>query len=150
MVLSGVIALVLVAAATYAFAGRQTADVAVPPDDATPEQVVAAFLDALDARDCDTAAALWATETADGGEPSWCGDVAPLDSIEIQDHSLESPADSGHDPGDQVAWVDVTFTLDWRAFGSDGSMPEGANDWGYLLVRSSPDDPWRITDQGHV
>lgn len=39
-------------------APRPQRTVAMPPDDASPREVVAAFLDALDAHDCDTATSL--------------------------------------------------------------------------------------------
>jgi hypothetical protein len=143
--------LVMVVAATAAYLllpPRQTGDVAVPPRDANPEQVVTAYLDALNAHDCDTAAALTTADPEDSSAKLWCEDVASLKNVDIQDHFSEQPNLSGHSAPEEVANVPVTFDLNWRLFHNDGSMDEGATSWGYLLVRDSADSPWRIFDQG--
>ena len=142
--------LVLGVAATVAYLllpPRQTSDVAVPAPDATPEQVVTAYLKALNAHDCDTAEAVM-TEGAKDSAKSWCEDVASLTGVGVRDHFTERPKDSGHSAPEEVANVPVAFTLNWRPFHNDGSMDEGATTWGYLLVRDSADSPWRIFDQG--
>lgn len=138
---------VVVVVARVELPPRQTRGVAVPPSDATPEQVVAAYLDALDAHDCDTAEALM-TDEAKGSAESWCADVAGLQHVEVSHHFLERPRYSGHSAPQEVANVPVTFDLSWRPFHDDGSMEQGPTIWGYLLVRDSPDSPWRIFDQG--
>lgn len=46
---------VLGALALWALLPHGAREVAVPPDDAPPEQVVAAYVDALDGHDCDAA-----------------------------------------------------------------------------------------------
>ena len=147
--LIALVAAVLVAAtaAYLLLPPRQTGDVAVPPRDASPEQVVAAYLDAVNAHDCDTAEALM-TADAEDRATSWCEDVASLEDVDIHDHFTERPKDSGHSAPEEVANVPVTFDLNWRLFHNDGSMDEGATSWGYLLVRDSADSPWRIFDQG--
>lgn len=126
----------------------QSEDIATPPDDATPEQVVAAYLDALDANDCDTATAVSMTNARVQGA-AWCEDVAGLKGVTVGNHTQEEPEHSGHALNDQVVRVPVTFDLNWRAFHGDVSMPEGSTRWAYLLVRNSPDAPWRIFDQGN-
>lgn len=144
----GALALVVVIAAAYLYLPpRQTADVAMPAAGATPEQVVKAYTEALDAHDCEAALALTTDDKKDSAK-SWCEAVASLTDVEIGEHSVERPEWSGHSPGDQVAHVPVHLNLDWRPFHNDGSMDEGATTWGYLLMRSSPDGPWRIFDQG--
>ena len=145
-----VVVSVVVVAATAVYLllpPRQTGDVAVPPRDANPEQIVTAYLDALNEHDCDTAAALMAAG-AEGAAHAWCEDVASLKDVDIDDHFTERPGDSGHSAPEEVAYVPVTFDLNWRPFHDDGSMDDGATTWGYLLVRSSADSPWRIFDQG--
>jgi hypothetical protein len=142
--------LVLVVAATVAYwlvPPRQTSDVAVPVPNAKPEQVVKAYLDALNAHDCATAMAVM-TEGAKDSAKSWCEDIASLTDIDVRDHFIERPKGSGHSAPDEVANVPVSFNLDWRRFHNDGSMDEGATTWGYLLVRDSTDLRWRIFDQG--
>lgn len=126
---------------------RQTGDVAVPAPGATPEQVVRAYLDALNAHDCDTAEALTTEDAKDTAE-SWCENVASLSGVDVRDHVKERPKDTGRSSPEEVADVPVTFHLKWRPFRNDGSMHQGATTWGYLLVHDSADSPWRIFDQG--
>jgi hypothetical protein len=143
-------ALVLALAATVAYLllpPRKTADVAVPVPNATPEQVVTAYLDALNTHDCATAQAVM-TEGAKDSAKSWCQDVASLTDVDVRDHVDEHPRWSGHSPPEEVTNVPVTFNLNWRPFHIDGSMDEGSTTWGYLLVREPADSPWRIFDQG--
>lgn len=144
------VSLVIVVGATAAYLllpPRQTGSVAVPPSAASPEQVVTAYLDALNQHDCDTAATLMTADAQDSAR-SWCTSVASLTDVVVRDHTTERPEHSGHSEPDEVVNVQVTFDLDWRPFHDDGSLGEGVTDWGYLLVRSSPDSPWRIVDQG--
>ncbi len=145
--LVGSVSAIAVGAGALLLPPRQTGDVAVPPGDATPEQVVAAYLDALNAHDCDTAEAL---TTAGAGDQatSWCEDVARLTDLDVGDHHLEPPEHSGRSALDEVANVPVTFDLSWRLLHDDGSMDEGATTWSYLLVRDADSSPWRIVDQG--
>ena len=146
LVMVGLAVVVATTAAYFLLPPQQMGDVAVPPRDATPEQVVTAYLDALNAHDCDTAAAL-TVAGAEGGA-RWCRDVASLKNVDVRDHFMEVPEYSGHSAPDEVAHVPVSFDVDWRPFHNDGSMGEGATTWGYLLVRGSVDAPWRIFDQG--
>lgn len=137
--------LLLSAAATWLLPPRQTQEVAVPADVATPERVVAAYTAALDAHDCDTAEAL----TAPGTDPaSWCEDVAGLAGVRIGEATPERPEWSGHAAGVEVVHVPVRFDLDWRPLRDDGSLDEGSTTWGYLLVRDAQTAPWRIAGQG--
>ena len=145
---AGALVLLVAAAVGYLLLlPRQTGDVAVPPPDATPEQVVTAYIDALSAHDCETAESLMVERAKDTVTP-WCKDVASLTNVEIHDHFTEPPKASGHSAPDEVANVPVTFDLNWRPFHNDGSMEGGATMWGYLLVRGSSGSPWRIFDQG--
>lgn len=147
--LVAVLALLLLTSAVYLLAPpRRTDDIAVPPRDANPERVVKAYVDALNAHDCATALALVTTADAKTSAKSWCEDVASLTHVNIANHFIEESKWSGHSESQQVANVPVTFDLNWRAFHSDGSMPEGATTWGYLLVRNSTGSPWRIFSDG--
>ena len=144
------IAFVLIVAAPTAhllLRPRQTRHVAVPAPDATPEQVVTAFVDALNAHDCQTAEALMTTGSKTEAR-AWCEDVASLMDVDVRDHLTEDPQATGHSSAEEVANVPVTFNLNWRPFHNDGSMDPGATRWGYLLVRDSAHAPWRIFDQG--
>jgi len=119
----------------------------MPARHASPEQVVTAYLAALNSHDCKTAVAM-TTEDAKDSARSWCRNVASLTDVVVRDHFAERPAWSGHSASVEVADVPVRFNLNWRLFHSDGSMSEGATSWGYLLARPSTDAPWRIVDQG--
>lgn len=140
-------AVVLAVGASALLPPRQSGDIAVPPDDATPEQVVTTYLDALNAHDCATAEAVWTTD-AKRGATMWCEDVASLKDIDVSAHVMERPRWSGTSPTKEVARVPVSFNLDWRLFHDHGSLDEGDTAWGYLLVRDSPDSPWRIFSDG--
>lgn len=146
----GVFVLVVATAVAYLLLPpRQTADVTLPPPDATPEQVVTAYLNALNAHDCDTAEAV-STEDAKESATSWCHHVDSLTAVTVGRHVQERPEWTGHSPADEIVNVPVTFDLTWRPFRSDGSMDEGVTTWGYLLVRESASRSWRIFDQGHA
>jgi hypothetical protein len=144
----GVVVLIVVGVLAYLLLPpRQSEDIAVPANNASPEQVVTAYLDALNAHDCDTAEAVMTIDAKDSAK-LWCDKVASLTDVDVRDHFTERPKDSGHSAPEEVANVPVNFDLNWRLFHNDGSMDEGATTWGYLLVRDSPDSPWRIFDQG--
>lgn len=145
---AGVLVLVVVAAAMYLLLPpRQTSHVAVPADNATPEQVVSAYLDALDAHDCRTAEALMTAGAGDTAK-TWCADVAHLTQVHVEEHVKQRPEDSGISASAEVVYVPVSFNVNWRLFHNDGSMDEGATTWGYLLTHASSNSPWRIFDQG--
>jgi hypothetical protein len=118
-------------------AACSAARVPMPPDGATPQQVVQAYGDAVHARDCKTAEAL----VNDRG-PSWCGriDITALKLTELTQERKET--DSGQGPMIERVWV--TFT----SRGGDISVPDGDHVWSYLLDRTGPNGAWRIYDQG--
>jgi hypothetical protein len=148
-ILAGTLVLVAAVAVVHlAMPPRQTSDVAEPPVDATPEQVVTAYVDALNAHDCDTAANVM-TPAARSDATRWCHDLGSLADVSVQSHFMERPQWSGQPRSAQVADVPVSFTLRWRPFHDDGSMDQGATTWSYLLVRRSAHAPWRIFDQGN-
>jgi hypothetical protein len=143
---AGVLAAVSVWAVYSLLFTHQEREVALPRDDASPEKVVAAYIDALNAHDCETASRLEAkgADIAKG----WCTDVSELSYVKMSKPYREKPQWSGHAANQQVMNVGVTFSLDWRWLRNDASMPEGPTTWGYLLERASDDAPWRIADQG--
>lgn len=147
ILLAGVLVLLLVGAVVYfLLPPRQTRSIALPPDDATPEQVVRAYLDAMDAHDCTRAASL---TTDDMEERRWCEDLRGVSVFKISPPYEEKPKWSGRSPEEQVVSVPVNFELSWRwrPFNFDPTM-DGVTTWGYLLVRTSSDTPWRIFSQG--
>jgi hypothetical protein len=126
--LAGVVLLVL----RYQAPLPQTRDVAVPPDDASPDQVVRAYVDALDAHDCETAAMLRVGHDV--------GDFC---------RNLRSVSLDGTSPGripraeDLVTEVEIDADFEWRVFKVDPSL-RGQTIWGFSLERAAPDAPWRI------
>ncbi|MGN0063663.1 MAG: DUF4829 domain-containing protein [Nocardioides sp.] len=127
---------------------RQTGSVEVPADDASPEEVVRAYTEAITAHDCDTARVL-STDGFDDTATSWCRTVSEIDQLDTEAPSSELPEWSGHAPDEQVVRVGVEFDLEWRPWRGDVSLPGGDTTWGYLLVRSSDTAPWRIFDHGN-
>ncbi|MCW2856151.1 MAG: hypothetical protein JWR52_1766 [Marmoricola sp.] len=140
----GLIVIVVGATLIYVWlTGRQTRDVAMPSQQATPEQVVTAYLDALNAHDCKVAQSLYTPSwQADGRR--WCEDVQHLGQVRVH-QAIQEP---GSSTATQLVDVAVSFDLNWRPFHDDGSMPEGPTGWGYILTRASARAPWRISDQG--
>ena len=127
----------MASALSLTIAACSTARVPIPPDDATPEQVVQTYADAVHARDCKTADAL-----VNNQRQSWCGgiDITALKVIELtQEHKA---TDSGQGPMIERVWVKLTSQ------GGDISLPDGDHLWSYLLDRTGPNGAWRIYDQG--
>ena len=113
------------------------ADVVTLPDDATPEQVVRAYADAVHAGDCDTAQALVSDRSQ-----SWCG-TTDITALTVTGTTRERRStESGDGPVVQRVWVSLTSR------GGDASLPDGELMWSYLLDRTGPKGAWRIYDQG--
>ena len=100
-----------------------TTRIPMPPDDATPRQVIDVYLRALAATDCETARAL--------GSDHLCGIVTGATVTE------ELP------PVDETMRYLTTIVVS----GGDGSLPDGPNPWTYELSRGSGGQ-WRIVNEG--
>jgi len=149
-VLLAVSVLALVAAGLTAYAlvpPRQTAEVAVPADRAGAEDVVTAYLEALGAHDCGTAEAL-GVEGFEERARDWCRSLSSLTDVSVAPARGEEPAWSGRADDEQVVRVAVEFVVDRRPFHGDPGLEDGRTSWGYLLVRGSDDEPWRIFTEG--
>jgi hypothetical protein len=103
--------------------------VALPGADATPEQVVTAYLEALNARDFSTSNEIDARSRSDHGLFSLPGRIRleRIDKVFV---------DGGQ--------AHVTFHADFE--GGDGSL-SGRQLWGYYLDRDQG-GRWQITDAG--
>ncbi|MEL7977325.1 hypothetical protein AAG589_15795 [Isoptericola sp. F-RaC21] len=110
----------------------RTADVVAPPADATAEEVVRAYLEAIDAHDCGTARELSGASFA-GTTETMCHDAASLTVTDLATVGTGA--------------VSTSFDVDWRLFAEDASIPEGGFGWTYFLTRG--DDGWRIEDAGN-
>lgn len=108
------------------------ADIPLPSKDATPEQVVRAYVDAVNARDFSTSNAIDARQPdLEYGRFSFRPPRAELVRFE------HTTGDSDH--------AHVVFTA--RFSGGDGSMSSREDLWGYVLERG-PDGRWYIVDAG--
>jgi hypothetical protein len=105
-------------------------DVPVPGPEATPEQVVRAYIDAVNARDFDTANAIDARPGEDLGRFS-----RPMQTHEVEMGETAIEGAKAH----------VLFTSDFD--GGDGTVEDGL--WGYVLERGD-DGLWHIIDAGVV
>jgi hypothetical protein len=128
-VASAVAVLALVAGAALMWSAPRDA-VALPGPDATPEQVVVAYIDALNARDFDTSNAIDSRPDSDLGR---FGRPENMNDVKLRPTTTDGAR----------AWVH--FTADFS--GGDGSMDRGRQSWGFILERGS-DDRWHIVDAG--
>lgn len=103
-------------------------DVAVPGPEATPEQVVRSYIDAVNARAFETANAIDARPGGDLGRFS-----RPMRTHEVEIVRTVTEGTTAH----------VLFTADFE--GGDGTVEDGL--WGYYLERGD-DGLWHITDAG--
>lgn len=120
---------------------RQTADIAMPADDASPEEVVTAYLEAVAAHDCETAVDLYHRELR-------CPALRSLRILEVRDPFVEEPEWSGRTDAEEVVSVPTRIDLEWRPF-ADMTTQDGPQPWSYLLARPSDGGPWRIVDSGN-
>lgn len=152
------IAAILVAAAIYIMmVTMPSKDVDMPADDASPELVVAAYMEALDSHDCETAQALVTASKRDSTD-LWCREVASMTHTTVSAHTTEPSEISGSQDfvssaeaatSREVVTVSVTFDVKHRLFHPDVSLPDGPTAWGYVLQRTSSTEPWRIFDEGN-
>lgn len=105
----------------------------VPPDSATPETVLRAYLDAVVAGDC-TKAHAFAASTFVFGNGELCGRLQ-MHSYAINPQPAGNPAN------------DLVFATTIRVTGGDQSMPDGDHTWFYTLKRQ-PNGAWRLTGGG--
>lgn len=109
----------------------------MPPDDATPEQIVQAYAKAVHTGDCGAAMAL-----VEDRQESWCGNTDIL-ALKVTDRTQERrQTEAGDGPMIERVWVRMSGR------NGDASLPEGDYMWSYLLDRTGPNAAWRIYDQG--
>ncbi|GAB3083848.1 hypothetical protein [Nocardioides zeae] len=106
------------------------ADIAVPGPDATAEEAVEAYLDAVVARDFATANAI---------------DGRPGDDLGRFSHPTEMHLVAVDGTVSDTCGSKVLFTADVE--NGDVSMPDGRTFWGICVSRDH-DGIWRITDEG--
>jgi hypothetical protein len=112
------------------------------------QQVVSAYIDALNAHDIARAktylTAQHAAEVAAEAD-SFFFNIRSITNVVV---GPDAPRGAFGGPAtgySQIVQVGVRFTL---AQYHAESMPNGVNDWSYILVRNSEHDPWLIADEG--
>ncbi|MDX6204448.1 MAG: hypothetical protein QOF39_505 [Frankiales bacterium] len=121
-----------------------------PAGGASPQDVVRAYLAALNAHDVATATRLLTAEHAHlvaSEVDSWFTNVRSITAVEVGYSVPESGAGSGSLGAGyaHVVRVGATFNLHQK---DASSMQNGRTDWGYLLVRNADTQPWLIADEG--
>ena len=122
----------------------------VLPVTATPEQVVRAYVDALNTKDVATARHMLTARRASvvaGDADSWFTNVESITDVRVgtaRPEPLQGTAAQGYR---HAIFVSVDFTLQQK---HEYSMPNGPTVWGYVLVRNSAKERWLIVDEGPV
>ena len=127
--------------AVLAVAGCRGERVRLPATDATPQEVVAAYIRAVNAGDCGSLRAL--------SEPSRSNALWCRGEVSLTDVRIAEPREDGccgvSESFAQSRYVPVVF--DRR--GGDVSFPDERDaTWGYILVRDDDSQRWRVADQG--
>ena len=115
--------------------GPPTRHVALPPVAAGPRQVVQVYLEALEAKDFDTADELIAQSAGDDFQ-TWFSESLDISNVEV-----------GRSVGNSTVgevYVEAFFDVE----GADVSLPDGRTTWGFMLERLSGSPRWLIYDQG--
>ena len=130
---------VTVAVVASSLVGCSRERVPLPGADATPEEVVTAYIKAFNAGDCDSMAALSDPVNSVKG---WCG------RINASNVTFGEPfADVCCGPGQEHEQV-IHLPVEFRTRGGDSSMPDGDHVWGYILVRDRDGERWRVAAEG--
>jgi hypothetical protein len=114
--------------------------VEVPPAEASPTQIVRAYLDAIQAGNCTVLSQL---ATRNQAERAWCGRGLTVSQITIGDPQPD-PGSIASREFEQAVYVPVRLDVQ----GGADSVEPGLRDWGYVLVRDAPVQRWRIADEG--
>lgn len=142
------VALALAAAALTACGGPPedtSSPAAVTADaSASPGDVVRAYLVALQADDESAASSL--TTPAYAEHDGWAEDPPTIEDVEVSAPWPEPTRGTAGEGHAQAVFVPVKFTLR----GADETMPDGPTDWGYVLVRDTNTEAWRIASAGSV
>jgi hypothetical protein len=114
--------------------------VEVPPADARPEQVVEAYLEAIQVGNCTVLSKL---ATRNQAERAWCGKGITISHVTIGD-PVPDPGSIASEEFEQAVYVPVRLDVQ----GGVDSVESGMRNWGYVLVRDAAVQEWRIADEG--
>jgi hypothetical protein len=132
---AGIVAAVAVAGGGWLWENQPKYDVPVPPGNAGPDDVVRAYVRALDAHDGATARAL-STSDHRAVTRSWLADTSGMKAL-----SVSAPVTEG-----SRVQVAVVFDLHQHWWTDDPSMRPGHHTWNYILVHR--EGRWLIQDEG--
>lgn len=146
-IIASIAAVALVLAAIAYGMVRPTADVKSPSADASPQRVVATYLQAMQVRDRDTMRdILLDDEQLPSRLDIITGDNLEIADVTVGEHQEWDAVEGSKAEGWQQA---VVVPVDFRVTQSDGSFVEGEeSQWSYLLVRDGEAEPWQIADEG--
>ncbi len=113
----------------------------LPDASASAEQVVQAFVAAVDDRDVAAVEAMASAEHADLVRDTWFG--MDLRALDVGGSGPRSTAGSEAEGYGHAVYVPV----DLMVSGGDISL-DGRTAWGYLLARDGPDERWLVVDHG--
>ena len=121
-----------------------------PPRNAAATDVVRAYVAALNRHDVALASSMLTAEhlrTVKSEVGSWFTNIKTITALHVGTPVAENTGGGGDLAAGyrQATRVPVTFTLQQK---HADSMPNGVSDWGYLLVRNTDAQPWRIADEG--
>jgi hypothetical protein len=122
--------------------------VALPPADASPQDVVRAYVAALNAHDLDTAKRMLTARRAAvvaSTQDGWFTNLVSITDLTVADPVPRAAADLSRQDYREVTYLPVEFTLRQR---HAESMPDGHTGWGFTLVRNSDTERWLIDDEG--
>ena len=114
--------------------------VQVPPADASPEQVVRAYIEAIQSGDC---TALGQLATRNQGERGWCGKGLTVSHVTVG-KAQPDPGSLASRDFEQSVYVPVRLDVQ----GGADSVESGMRDWGYVLVRDAAVQRWRVAEEG--
>jgi hypothetical protein len=114
-----------------------------------PQDVVRAYVAAVNRHDLNAAYALMSPEFARHMRAVVDGlaNVVAMTDVRLGTPREEPGAGTTAAAYRHAVFVPVTFTLRQRAA---TSMHDGPTAWGYLLARNTAADPWMIVDQGPI
>jgi hypothetical protein len=122
--------------------------VRLPPKSASPQRVVAAYVAAANAHDFAAALKLVTPARAQILKRTVDGSFSP-NFIRITSLHMSKPFSDSYEARlrHYRYAVDVPVSFDLHQH-QVVSMPNGAQPWGYILVRNSPSQRWLIADEG--
>lgn len=125
-----------------------TSTAVAPPVSASPQTVVRAWVDAVNAGDEAAGRVLstpvFAGADRDAGEAGWFANVLGIRDLQV---GAPSPVTglASNERFAQVVLVPVAFTLEQKR---ELAFRDGPVQWGFVLVRDRAGQRWRINEQG--